>query len=85
MSQIQSSTVSFEGGGIKTVVVYAISLAPTAVGKFKLGPSQIKTKDKTYQSESFEIKVTQGKTKPTPVPPTPKETLPKSDEPQYNL
>jgi hypothetical protein len=61
VSQAQSSTVSFVKGSAKTILVYAFILAPKDLGKFKIGPSTIKVKDKTYSSESFEIEVKAGK------------------------
>jgi hypothetical protein len=82
ISQAQSSTLSFVKGNIKTILVYAFILAPTDIGKFKIEPSQIIVKGKTYSSEGFEIEVTQGKMKPK-IPP--EKIQPESETPQVTL
>jgi hypothetical protein len=64
ISTAQSSTMSFVKNSIKTVLVYAIILTPTATGKFKIEPSQIKVKGKVYSSSAFEIEVSPGKAAP---------------------
>ena len=86
VSQTQSSNISFEKDGIKTAVVYAFTLVPLKAGKFKIPSSQLKINGKVYQSESFDIEVTQGKAnlKP-PQEQAPEETPPESEEPQYTL
>lgn len=61
ISQAQSSTISFVEGTAKTFLVYAFILAPTKAGKFKIGPSSIKIKDKVYSTDSFEIEVKAAK------------------------
>jgi hypothetical protein len=89
LSQAQSSTLSFVKNEIKTVLEYTFILAPTDVGKFRIEPSTIKIKNKVYSSESFDIEVTQGKTKPQPKPEEkpglPEELQPESEEPQITL
>jgi len=57
ISSAQSSTVSFTKGNIKTIFVYAFILAPTDIGKFKIEPSEIKIKNETFSTASFEIEV----------------------------
>ena len=89
ISQAQSSTFSYLKTGPKTVLVFAFILAPLEAGKFKIEPSVIKLKGKTYSADSFEIEVTQGKAKPK-APPEEKQTLPEkfpseSDQPQITL
>lgn len=68
ISQAQSSTFSYLKTGPKTVLVFAFILAPLEAGKFKIEPSVIKLKGKTYSADSFEIEVTQGKAKPQAQP-----------------
>ena len=89
ISQAQSSTISFVQAGIKTILVYAFILAPTDKGKFKIRPSTIKIKNKTYSSDAFEIEVTQGKSKPKPPseqkPSLPKELPQEEEKPQITL
>jgi len=83
ISTAQSSNVSFAQSEVKTQVVYAVVLSPTAVGKFKIEASSLKIKNKVLTTDSFQIEVTQGKTKP---PPQQEESpLPESAEPQYSL
>lgn len=78
LSQVQSSAVSFAKSNIEATLVYAYVLAPKDAGKFQIEPSQITIKGKTYPSETFEIEVKQGKTKPRSI-------QPESDEPQTSL
>lgn len=87
LSQADSSTISFVKGEIKTILVYAVILVPTAPGKFSIGPSTLKLKDKIYSSDSFEIEVTQGKNLPL-TPPEERPLLPghpEAEEPQTTL
>lgn len=83
ISQAQSSNISWLKNGIKTILVYNFILAPVDIGKFKIEPSSLKIKNKTYASDGFEIEVTQGKRKPKP--PLPEEPQPESEEPQVTL
>ena len=84
ISQAQSTTVSHVKTKIKTIIVYEFILFPIDTGKFKIEPSIIKIKSKTYSTSAFEIEVTEGKTKPKPKPEQ-KPSLPKgipSEEPE---
>jgi hypothetical protein len=81
ISQAQSSTFSYLKTGPRTVLVFAFILAPNDIGKFKIEPSVIKLKSKTYSTDSFEIEVTQGKAKPQ-VPPEEKPSLPEEFQPE---
>ena len=89
VSQAQSSTISFVKSEIKTILVYVYILAPTNIGKFKIGPSTIKIENKTYSTDTFQIEVIQGKTKPKNLPekklPLPEKPQPESEEPQVTL
>lgn len=89
LSQAQSSTFSYLKTGPKTILVLAFILVPNDIGKFKIEPSVIKLKGKTYSTDSFEIEVTQGKAKPQAPPeekPTlPEESQPESDQPKITL
>lgn len=89
VSQAQSSTFSYLKTGPKTILVFAFVLTPTDIGKFKIEPGSIALKGKTYATDTFEIEVTQGKTKPQ-VPlglesPLPKRTQPQTEQPQITL
>lgn len=90
ISNAQSSTVSFGKGGAKSIVVYAFILKPLALGKFKIGPTTIKIKDKIYVTDSFEIEVKQGNAKLSPPAnkeksSSPDKELPESKTPQYSI
>lgn len=61
ISQAQSSSISFVKGVSKTILTYTFILTPTSIGKFKIEPSSIKIKDKTYSTDSFEIEVKAAK------------------------
>lgn len=66
VSQAESTTISFAKSSTKNTVIYVFVLAPNDPGEFKIESSRLKSKDKTYQTESFEIEVTPGNTKPQP-------------------
>jgi len=87
VSQVESSHISFDEGGVKTVVVYVVVLVPESIGKFKIEPVSIKIKNRTYSSLAFEIEVIQGKTKPRPKeePSSPEETPVETQTPQTIL
>ncbi len=89
VSRAESSTISLAGGGVKTVLVYAIVLVPKNTGKLSIGPSKFEEEGKTYTSEKFEIEVTLGKRPPKTLPkekPSQPEKAPlKSKEPQVTL
>lgn len=86
LSTAQTSQVSFTKGIQKIGFIYVFILVPTNIGKFKIEPSTIKIKNKTYPTETFEIEVTPGKTKPKPEEPViPEETLPETELPQISL
>jgi len=91
ISSAQSSSITFTKGSVKTVVVYAFVLAPTDIGKFKIGPGTIKIENETFSTGDFIIEVKQGKAKPKvepkEKPPLPEETQPEETEesPQITL
>ncbi|MDD2689351.1 MAG: BatD family protein [Candidatus Omnitrophica bacterium] len=89
ISQAQSSTASFAGNEIKTILVYAFVLAPLEKGKLKIPPSTITVKEKAYSTDALEIEITQGKQnlKPQPKekPSLPEKSIPESEEPQTIL
>jgi hypothetical protein len=88
-SQIQSSSMSLAVGGIETKLSYVFILVPLDTGKFKIEPSVVNIKDKSYASESFEIEVKPGKSSPKlkEKPSSPKNIPPQlnSEQPQINL
>lgn len=85
ISSVQSSTVSFTKGNVKTIVVYAFVLVPADKGKLKIEPSSIKIKNETYSTATLEIEVQQGKLKPKTQtqqrPSIPEETQPETEQP----
>lgn len=83
LSSAQTSGIKFAGGVQKIGAVFVFILTPADVGKFKIEPSTIKVKNKVYATDSFEIEVTQGKTKPQPK--QQEKLIPESEEPQYTL
>lgn len=89
VSQAQSSQISFSRKENKVIITYDFILVPTTIGKFKIEPSIIKIKNKTYSTDAFEIEVTQGKTKPQTKPEErpfqPEELQPETEEPQITL
>lgn len=90
VSQAQSSTVIFGKDNIKALLVYTYILAPLQPGKFKIEPSTITIKDKTYASQEIEIEVTQGRKRPRRQPeeklkPFPEEGPPDLGGPQITL
>jgi hypothetical protein len=81
ISQAQSTTVSFQKGQPDVLMTYVYILAPTAAGKFTIGPSSVKISGKVYSTQSFEIEVTQGKNLPAPQP----EEEPEEEQPKVTL
>ena len=81
LSQAQSQTMSLLKSNVKTILVYAFILAPIDIGKFKIKPGSIKIKNETYSTDTFEIEVKEGKTKPA-IPQEEKPSLPKETQPE---
>lgn len=89
-SQQQSSTISFQKNGMKSVLSFKFVLLPQEEGSFKIEPASIKMRNQLYQSEAFKIEVTPpqvGGHREMPgqriVPP--KKRLPFSNQPQITL
>ncbi len=82
VSQAQSSTVSFQKGGMQSILVYVFILLPKAAGKFKIEPAQVIVNGKVYASQGFQIEVKQGVVR---VPQEPGSEIPDSDQPKYSL
>jgi hypothetical protein len=82
VSQAQSSSVSFQKGGLQSVLVYAFILMPKKAGKIKIEPAGLVFKSKTYSSEAFEIQVKQGAVR---LPKEPEPQIPDSGQPKYSL
>lgn len=94
VSQAQSSSFSVARGETKSAVRYEYILAAPKPGRYKIGPSTIKTKDQTFSTSEFEIEVAEGKAMPLAPPeqpsmpednPSPEEEQPGSQQPQYTL
>lgn len=84
ISSAQSSNMSFVKNNIQRNLVYIFILTPLDIGNFKIEPSVIKIGNKTYSTDTFEIEVTQGKTKtkakPEQEPYRPEEIQPETEE-----
>lgn len=88
VSSLQSQSLSFAPNSVKTTLIYTFVLAPTAVGKFKIQPSEIKIKNQIFSTETFEIEVIEGKRKmqgPLKKKPIQPQEIPESEEPQITL
>jgi len=64
VSTAQSSTVSYEKDGIKTVITYIFALLAVEAGKFKIEPAVIKIKNEKFSTAEFEIEVAPGQYRP---------------------
>lgn len=89
LSQAQSSTLTWASGNLQSKLIYSYILMPKDTGSFKIKPAKIVINGKAYTSQEFEIKVTQGKTKPQ-VEPERRPSLPEelqdgSGEPRITL
>ena len=82
VSQAQSSTVSFQKGGMKTILVFVFILWPKEAGKIKIEPVQVTVKGNAYASEAFQIEVKEGSVR---LPKEPGPEIPGSDQPKYTL
>ena len=85
VSQAESSTVSFQRGGMQSVIVFAFILLPQETGKIKIEPAQVRVKGKIYSSEAFQIEVKAGVVRGIPRKEEPGPQIPQSDQPQYTL
>jgi hypothetical protein len=100
VSQAQSSTVSFQKGGMQAILVFAFILLPRETGSLKIEPAQVTVLGKVYSSQACQVEVNQGAAKIQPrqrerprmfLPekPAPGEEpgpkIPDSDQPQYNI
>jgi hypothetical protein len=88
VSSVQSQSLSFKPNNVKTTFIYTFVLAPTAIGKFKIQPSQIRIKNQIFSTQTFEIEVMQGKRKmqvPLQKKPIQPPEIPESEEPQITL
>ncbi len=81
VSQAQSSTMLFQKGAAKTVLVYVFILLAKEPGTLDIGPAQVTVQGKTLDSESFSLKVTAAEGRIEPLP----GKLPDSQEPRYTL
>ena len=77
VSQAQSSTITFAKGGSNTNLVYVFILAPRLAGKLTIQPVTLKVGLRKYESQQFQIGVTQGKPKPK-ISPNQELTLPQT-------
>jgi len=82
ISQAQSSTVSFQKGGMQTILVFAFILMPKEAGKIKIEPAVVTVKGKAYASDVIQIEIKQGSVR---LPEDPGPEIPESDQPQYSL
>jgi hypothetical protein len=98
VSQAQSSTVSFQQGGMRTILVFVFILLPRETGRLKIEPAQVTVLGKVYSSQASQVEVKQGSAQikprgksrfPLPEQSAPQEEpgpeIPDSDQPQYNL
>lgn len=80
ISQLESSSTSFDKGKMQISVVYVYLLRPKEIGKFTIEPGTVKIKDETYSTESFEVEVIEGEFQPEP-PQEQKPSLPEKQKP----
>jgi len=94
LSQAESSTVTFDQGGGKSMLVYVYVLTPVHEGTLKIKPVTITVKNKTYATEALSITVNPEikNSKKPPVENNPDTLGPQTEEddsdsslPQYNL
>jgi|GEM_PF-1099226 len=91
-SQIQSSYTSFVmNNEVKSKTVYTYVLIPVKTGILTIPPAKVVIKGEEYQTDTFEIEVIQGKTKPEITPKEksypPGKSRPEEgfEQPQYTL
>lgn len=86
ITQAQSSSVNFTNGRAKTVFSFIFILLPVEAGDSVIGAASIKVGGDTYSTDTFKIKVSQGKPLPQAAPDAqPAPRMPASDLPQYSL
>lgn len=64
ISSAQSSSVTFIGGTMKTIVVYTFVLAPADSGKLKIEQAYIVINKEKFSTGAFEIEVKKGSASP---------------------
>jgi hypothetical protein len=90
VSQAQSSTVSFQKGGMQTILVFVFILMPKEKGNIRIEPAEVIVQGKTIASEAFQIEIKQGAARIEPRgKPQPEEepgpAIPDSGQPKYSL
>lgn len=94
LSQAESSTVTFERGGGKSVQVYVYVLSPVREGTLKIKPATIAVDNKIYSTEVLSVTVNPEiknlqkpphESNPDTVGPRSEENDSESSLPQYNL
>lgn len=65
LSNMQTSSISFQKDKTEIKIVYAITLLPNKTGELKIAPSRIKIDDQFYSTQEFGIEVIQGKAPPS--------------------
>jgi len=85
ISQANTSNITIKGNSPKIGVIYVFIMVPKEAGIFTIEPTELKTKDATYKSESFQIEVSQaeGKSIPQESPETPQ--APQDESPKEKI
>ena len=75
VSQSQQTSLSYGSGGQKKISIIELSLQPNKVGTLSIKPFVLKSKGKTYRSQTIPIAVT-GSQNPPPMPRSSQSTSP---------
>jgi len=85
VSQVQSSSVSFQKGGQQTNLILVFKLKPKQAGKLKIEPAQVVVQGQAYATKALQIEIKQGSLRTLPSEEEPGPAIPDSGQPKYNL
>jgi len=85
ISQIQSSSVSFQKGGQQTNLLLVFKLRPKQAGKVKIEPAQVTVQGDSFATEALQIEIKPGSLRTLPSEEEPGPAIPDSGQPKYNL
>jgi hypothetical protein len=85
ISRVQSSSVSFQKGGLQTNLMLIFRLRPEQAGRVKIEPAQVLVQGKAYATEALQIEIKPGSIRTQPREEEPGLVIPDSGQPKYNL
>jgi hypothetical protein len=85
ISQIQSSSVSFQKEGQQTNLMLVFKLRPKQSGKIKIAPARVMIQGNSYTTEELFVEIKPGSLQTQPGEEESGPEIPDSGQPKYNL